>query len=59
MNGAVSVLPSCAFMAAQGQLCPFLADTFRGIRSRMMKFDRTVIGNGRENKYVQNFGWKT
>jgi len=42
----------------QGQLCPFLADTFRGVRSRMMKLTG-LLWSWERNKYVQNFGWKT
>ena len=62
MNGVIRLLPLCAFLAchAQGQLCPFLTDTFRGINKiKDDEIDRTVIGHGRDNKYVQNFCWKT
>jgi len=53
MYGAIPLLLYVPSWHAQGQLFPFLVDTFRG------EIDRTVIGHGRENKYGQNFGWKT
>ena len=41
-----TLLLLCAFMHPQGQLCPFLADTFRGIRSRMMKLTGLLLVMG-------------